>query len=140
MRQWWKCLPAVAGYWRDAGALLAATLRPRPVLRLLDVASGMKEVAATLATLAAPTGEVTTSDLAPEMLALRRRTRGAGGSPPATAGWPTPIGQLGSRSGSPARLSDCPTARLPSTGRRAAGPLDRPLRLWRLPHRALLPA
>ena len=49
--------------------LLLATLRLRPGMRILDVASGPGEPAISLAAAIAPDGHVTATDLVPEMLA-----------------------------------------------------------------------
>ena len=77
---WRRWHPTLTEWWRGVTDLLIDWTEPAPGMRVLDLASGTGEPALTLAPLVAP-GDVTATDIVPEMVALRRRTRRRGTSP-----------------------------------------------------------
>lgn len=76
---WRTMTGARGGMWQAATDLMIDALAVRPGMRVLDVASGPGEPALSIAAAIAPDGQITATDLTPEMLAgaeENARTRG----------------------------------------------------------------
>jgi ubiquinone/menaquinone biosynthesis C-methylase UbiE len=67
---WRKWYPQFAVWLREATEIIVEAAQVRPGMHVLDIASGTGEPALTLAERVGPLGQVTASDLGPEMIAI----------------------------------------------------------------------
>src|SRR5262245_53541270 len=66
---WRKNASLIAGLWRDQTEAVIQAVDVRPGMEILDVACGSGEPALPLARAVGPTGQITATDLVPEMVA-----------------------------------------------------------------------